>query len=322
MKFDRLRRPMMALLLAAAVMPFGARGQELADFTSFAIMKPGGAPVSVDQAADALAAYDVIFIGELHDHVANHLGEMALLRALQARDPKIALSLEQFERDTQPVVDDYLAGRIGEETLKSQGRAWDNYAEAYRPLVEFAKAHGLPVIAANAPASLVRCVAREGAGVLSTLAPDKRSWAAAQLHTEDGAYKQKFAAFLNTDAAHGGSGDAGERNFAAQVTRDDTMAESIADYLRAHPGGKVMHVTGGFHVEGRLGTVERLKMRSPALKVALIVPVTDGAAADGADFVIQLKPEPQAYVSDEERQAAESRMAGTIRTAISSGCKL
>ena len=84
--------------------------------------------------------YDVVFIGELHDHIANHLAEMALLKALQARMPAIALSMEQFERDVQPVVDDYLAGRIGEESLKSKGRAWRNYAEAYRPLVEYAKA--------------------------------------------------------------------------------------------------------------------------------------------------------------------------------------
>lgn len=336
-------------LLAAAVLCCGvsARAGEfstvakaLPDFTSFMVMRlSGGAPraVSIDRAADALKDYDVIFIGELHDHTANHLAEMALLRALHARRPLLALSMEQFERDVQPVLDDYLAGKIGEETLKAKGRAWSNYAEAYRPLVEYAKDHRLAVIAANAPTSLVRCVGREGAGFLARLPADKRGWAAAELHAEDGPYKEKFLRFLSGDAAHGGPADAdaeaararADRSFAAQVTRDDTMAESIANFLRAHPGHRVVHVTGAFHVAERLGTVERLKRLAPNVKAAVVVPVTADRpdapvmAADdakGADFAVLLRPEPKPYASEEERSAAEAREAESFRAASQEGC--
>ena len=331
-----MRRIFKAAILSGLVVALGGASHSapLPDFDSFAILRADdGAAVSVDQAADALKNYDVIFLGELHDHIANHLAEMALLRALQARVPGTALSLEQFERDVQPVVDDYLAGRIGEESLKSKGRAWDNYAEAYRPLVEYAKEHALAVIASNAPASLVRCVGREGAGFLASLPAGKRGWAAAELHTQDGPYKQKFLAFLGGDAAHGGAGAgetaqaAAERSFAAQVTRDDTMAESIADYMRAHPGHRVVHVTGAFHVEDRLGTIDRLKMRAPDLKIALVLPVeTDDVATPmtankGADFVLLLRPEPPSYVTDDERKTAQAHEVGNIRAATGSGCK-
>jgi uncharacterized iron-regulated protein len=245
----------------------------------------------------------------------------------------VALSLEQFERDVQPVVDDYLAGKIGEETLKSKGRAWDNYAEAYRPLIEYAKEHALPVIAANAPASLVRCVAREGTGFLSTLPAKEHGWAAAEIHTEDGPYRRKFLAFLGGDAAHGAAADgetakaAAENSFAAQATRDDTMAESIAKYLHANPGHMVVHVTGVFHVEDRLGTIERLAMRAPNLKIALILPVETNdlaapvAADKGADFALLLKREPRSYVTDDERRIAQAREAGSIRAMARGGCK-
>jgi uncharacterized iron-regulated protein len=224
------------------------------------------------------------------------------------------------------VVNDYLAGKIGEETLKSKGRAWDNYAESYRPLVEYAKAHGLPVIAANTPANLVRCVGRDGTDYLAHLPAEKRSWAAAVIHAGDGPYKQKFLDFLGGDAAHAGSGSSKALNnsFAAQATRDDTMAESIADYLRANPGHLVLHVTGIFHVEERLGTIERLKMRAPDLKIALVLPVeADGATkapAKGADFSILLKPEPPAYVNDDERKTAEAREAGAMRAVHAAAC--
>lgn len=330
-----MRRSSKIAIVLGLVLTLGGVSQSapLPDFDSFTLLRANdGAAVSVDQAADALKNYDVVFLGELHDHIANHLAEMALLRALQARVPT-ALSLEQFERDVQPVVDDYLAGRIGEETLKRKGRAWDNYAEAYRPLIEYAKDHALTVIAANAPAALVRCVGREGASYLASLPAAKRGWAAAELHTEDGPYKQKFLAFLSGDAAHGAAAEgetakaAAERSFAAQVTRDDTMAESIANYLRDNPGHRIVHVTGAFHVEDRLGTIERLKMRAPNLKIALVLPVETGdvatsmAANKGADFAIALRPEPRPYVTDDERKAAEAREMGSIRAAASTGCK-
>ena len=309
----------------------------LPDFTSFVIARADGTAVTVGQAADTLKDYDVVFVGEFHDHIANHLAEMALLRAIHERVPMLALSMEQFERDLQEKVDAYLAGKIGEETLTS-GLGWKNYAEAYRPLVEYAKDNHLPVIAANAPQNIVRCVAREGAGFLAQLSDGRRRQVAAELHVEDGPYKQKFLRFAGDDAAHGGSRKANgkvdekakqriENNFAAQVTRDDTMAESIASFLQANPGYRVLHVTGAFHVEERLGTVERLKLLAPQLKIALVMPLArDSAAmkqdeAKGADFAILLRQEPQAYVTDQERKAAEAGEAERFRAAAVSRCK-
>jgi uncharacterized iron-regulated protein len=313
--------------LAAAAAP------ALPDLTSFVLMRTGpGTParVSVQQAADALKDEDVVFMGEWHDHAGNHLAEMRLFRAFYAQDPQLTLSLEMFERDVQPVLDDYMAGRIGEDALRRRGRAWGNYAESYRPLVEFAKDHSLPVIAANAPASVVRCVGIEGPGYLARMPADKRSWAAAELHLADGPYKTKFLNFLAEDDAHGQDANrteeekkaAAEKSFASQVVRDDTMAESIFLALQKNPGRKIVHVTGAFHVEGALGTVERLRLRAPSLKIAVIVPVEaehpdmpgfKPEDAKGADFVFLLRGSPQEYVSEAEKKEAEARMQGNFR---------
>jgi uncharacterized iron-regulated protein len=307
---------------------------ELPDFASYAIARVDRpAAITLDQAAGALKDYDIVFVGEFHDHIANHLAELALLRALHQRVPRLALSMEQFERDQQSRLDDYLAGKIGEESLV-EGLGWKNYAEAYRPLVEYAKDNHLPVIAANAPRDIVRCVAREGMGYLDRLAATRRNLAAAELHAEDGPYKQKFLHFAGDDAAHGGKGDEKarqrmENNFAAQVARDDTMAESIANFLQANPGYKVLHVTGAFHAAERLGTVERLKRRAPQLKIALVMPVQTGAEsptlkpddAKGADFAILLRREPEPYATDKERQAAQAKDAERFRTAETARCQ-
>lgn len=336
----RLTTPMLAAgwLLCAAALAWGqdAAAPPLPDLTSFDLMRsePGKPPVylTVAQAADLLKNYDVIFLGEWHDDAANHLAEMDLLRAIHDRAQQLALSMEQFERDVQPVVDDYMAGRIGEDALISKARAWGNYAESYRPLVEFAKDHRLPVIAANAPASLVRCVGEKGPDFLKTLDPQKRLWAAATLHLEDGAYKDKFMHFL-AGSSHGatGAGAAAQnaRAFASQVLRDDTMAESIALYLQKNPGHKVVHITGDFHVEGGLGTVERLKDRMPDLKIAVVAPVeakdpnrpsVSPEDAKNGDFLFLLRAEPKEYVSDAEQKAAEEEQRASFRTGAT--CKL
>lgn len=60
---------------------------------------------------DRLARADVVFVGEQHDDPETHRAEADLLDAIGRRGRPVVLSLEMFERDVQPVVDDYLAGR-------------------------------------------------------------------------------------------------------------------------------------------------------------------------------------------------------------------
>ena len=207
----------------------------------------------------------------------------------------MTLSLEQFERDTQPAVDGYLAGTIGEKELQEDGRGWDNYEQSYRPLVEYAKHNQLPVIASNAPKNIVICVGKEGPEILDRIPQPDRSWVAADLHVDEGAYLDKYMDFIAQSSSHGpskediGTDEADEevvvpeipeamrpmvmRSFSAQVTRDDTMAESIAQHLQKNPGRKVLHLNGHFHSASHLGTVERLKIRMPDLKIAVINPI-------------------------------------------------
>jgi len=341
-----MRRPFavfVALSLAACTAAAGSHSSltmpALSDLTSFALMRAdvsGTSPslIGVDQAADLLKDYDVIFLGEWHDHPGNHLAEMALFRAIHQRAPRVALSMEQFERDVQPVLDDYMAGRIGEENLMSRGRAWSNYAESYRPLVEYAKENGLHVIAAEAPTRVVRCVGQEGPDFLSHLGTEQRRWAAAELHLGNSPYRDKFMRFLAEDGAHGqaapnevassnaGPSAAALRAFAAQVTRDDTMAESIFLYLQKNPGTKVVHLTGAFHVEGFMGTVERLKLRAPNLRIAVVAPVEiehpeipSGMDVKVGNFLLLLRSLPKSYVSDAEMNAAiaQTQMGFALR---------
>jgi uncharacterized iron-regulated protein len=340
-RFHTARAALAATALALALPLYANAASDepaLPDLTSYILVRNDSPaqPVTLAAAADTLATYDVIFIGEAHQHPGNHLAQMALFRGIYQRHPALTLSMEQFERDTQAVLDNYLAGKIGENPLVRDARAWSNYTTSYRPLVEFAKEHMLPVIAANAPSMMVRCVGLEGAALFQRLPPEKRAWAAAELNLHDGPYKDKFLGFVGGDEAHGGDGskDAGKRkppsasalrSFAAQVTRDDTMAESIALHVQKNPGRRVVHLNGSFHSEAFLGTVERLQLRMPNLKIAVVNPVfvkdsgkpaVNDADLKGGTFTLMLRRLPDFYANDAEMRAAikrqmENRKANT-----------
>ena len=270
--------------------------------------------VSLEDVIDDLAKDDVVFIGEAHGHAANHYVQSKVFAGLYQHHHNQALSMEQFERSQQGIVDEYLAGKIGEETLVHDGKAWDHYRQSYRPMVEFAKRHNLPVIAAEVPGNMVSCVGERGPDFIKTLKGEPRNWIARELHTGDGPYKDKFYKFMSAAAGHSVS-DPNESEaekqqkkfyrFSAQVARDDTMAESIADYLKAHPGDHVMHIDGSFHSAGLLGTAERLKLRMPDVKIGNIHPVlvedpehpsfTDEDLKDG-QYILLIHPTPKRFV--------------------------
>jgi len=291
---------------------------ELASFSDFILVETqmgSVAPriVDLDSVVDDLARYDVTFVGEAHGHAASHYVQSKIFSGLYGKYNNIALSMEQFERSAQPIVDQYLAGEIGEETLTHDGKAWDHYNSSYRPLVEFARRKGLSVIAAEVPGNMVSCVGEEGPDFLDRLTGEPRAWIARELHTEDGAYKDRYYSFLAQTAGHRVEGDMSEeekdvkrfRRYAAQVSRDDTMAESIYDHMQANPGRKVMHINGSFHSAGLLGTVERLKMLSPDLKLANIHPILvddpenpsfDASQVGEGQYLLLLYPTPKRFV--------------------------
>lgn len=269
----------------------------------YQLKAPQGEVLTLEQALARVAGADIVLVGELHTHPAVHLLQARMLAGLAADGRPLVLSMEQFSRADQPVLDAYLAGRIGEAALIRDGNAWPNYQSDYRPLVEFAKTHHLPVIAANAPKPLVSCVGQEGPAWLDQLPTSRRSQLARTLTLGDDPYRQKFMASL-----HHGDADSNARRFAAQTSWDDTMAESMVDYLRSHPGQRIMHIAGNFHVEGGLGLASRIASRNPDLKVALVVPeLTTPQAGDGqpaagrvADVRVGITPLPERWLNADE----------------------
>jgi uncharacterized iron-regulated protein len=300
-------RPMpflLSLLMFVCARPLGAQGGEARAWDESA-----GAWVEMGAMAQALARYDAVFVGEQHDDPATHRFEAALLEAIGRRRRDVILSLEMFERDVQPLLDEHVAGRVAEAEFLAGGRPWRNYADDYRPLVRIAAAHRWPVLASNIPRPLASAVSRGGWAALDTV-PDAslRMFAAERQCAPEGEYYRRFGEAMGGMAGHGAGTDTAAarptlvRFYQAQCIKDETMAESIVRARQAWPGWMVVHYSGAFHSDHRLGTVERLARRLPSARIAVVavVPVADVAAADPAahagqgDYVVFVPAPPAA----------------------------
>lgn len=291
------------LLIYALLVPLCALaqgGQKPA--ADFQVYDSSGRAVTLDEVISAMSNTDVVFIGESHNDAVAHRVELQLLEGALASygsgapstRREVALSLEMFERDVQPVLDEYLGNLILERQFLSDSRPWNNYPSGYRPLLEFARSKNLPVIAANVPTRYANRVARMGRASLSALSPQAKAWLAPLPYGEAStAYAAKFKSAMGGMTA-GHQGNAQQNFLDAQVLRDATMAYAIAQALTARPKALVLHVTGIFHVEGRMGIpemMERYRERTRMLVVALI-PASESAKLDAeslkkaGDFVI------------------------------------
>ena len=153
-----------------------------------------------------LAEADVVFLGEQHDDPASHHMEWRILRDLTKMHSGCqALSLEMFERDTQRTLNAYLRGELTEDEFLAASRPWPNYPADYRPLIELAKAEGLPVVAANIPRPLASRVAKQGLEpARASYSIEEYLWTAASVHTPLDLYWELFYATMG--AMMGGHG--------------------------------------------------------------------------------------------------------------------
>lgn len=250
----------------------------------YQIYTAGGQKIISEDLGRIIDKYDVIIFGEYHDHALLHRLEAGLLHSAYARQNKLAVSLEMFERDVQSQLNGYLAGELTETEFLDRSRPWKNYRDAYRPLVEFAKTHSLPVIAANIPRTMAAHYARTGS--LKGIEPEMAVYLP-QLHSApEGEYRRNFMAYMSSGQMPV-TKDKLEDYYKAQCLKDDTMAESIAGFIRHNPGYKVIHYQGDFHSRQRLGVAEKLQLLQPELKVAVITPVYAGDLSDLPDLLRQ-----------------------------------
>lgn len=235
-----------------------------------------GTEISFEQLVNDLKMHDVVFFGELHDDSLLHVIEKKLLTDLKKADNNFILGMEAFARDDQQSLNKYLSGEYSYEQLDANANLWSNYKDAYSEIVDLAKQDSIDILATNIPVKLSGLVAREGLSALYNLSEDNRNHYAREIKVFDNSYKNAFIAELSKftkQQIDDGDDLILERLYQAQVLKDDTMAESIFDYLENNVSAKVLHINGDFHSRNHYGIYQKLELLNPNLNIASISPM-------------------------------------------------
>ncbi len=211
----------------------------------------------------ALKAANIIYLGETHDRQADHEAQLAILQSLHAHQPQLTIAMEMFQRPYQGAIDDYLAGKLTEAEFldRTQYRQrWGFDWALYAPILRFAKANQLPVLAINTPTELTRKVARGG---FTSLTDEDFQWIPplAELKTDDDIYRQSLQQIFDSFHHGHGNSDGFERFFQAQVLWDETMASAIAQYWLANPEQQIVVLAGQGHIQYGHGIPNRVARR-------------------------------------------------------------
>lgn len=219
-----------------------------------------------------LARADAVFVGEQHDDPNTHRLELAIMEGLTRRGVPVVVAMEMFERDVQSLLDRYVSGAVTEEQFLKDARPWPRYATDYRPIIEFARAHKLPIVASNVPRHIAAEVGKKGMSVIDSLGAD-RALAARDLKCPTGgSYYDRFV------AAMGGHEGANPNFYFAQCVKDETMGEAVADaFAKSTDRVTVVHINGAFHSDYGEGSAEAARRRMPGRRIAVVsmLPVDD-----------------------------------------------
>jgi uncharacterized iron-regulated protein len=218
------------------------------------------------QSIQKIQTAQIIYLGETHDSLRDHQAQLEILRALYGGNQRIAIALEMFQKPYQSALNAYLSGTIGEADLLEQteyrkrwGFDWDFYA----PLLQFAKAKRIPVLALNTPTEITRKVARSG---LEALSADDFKWIPprSEIDLSSTSYRKRILETYESFHQGKGNSDGFERFFQAQVLWDETMAGAIAQYWLKHPDRQIVVLVGQGHILFGEGIPSRVARRLKA----------------------------------------------------------
>jgi uncharacterized iron-regulated protein len=228
----------------------------------------------------------IIYVGEVHDVFAHHAVQLDIITAIFERDRNIAIGLEMFQVPFQQSLDRFIDGKMGErEFLKESEyfKRWGFDYNLYKPILDFARAECIHVVALNTKREIIQKVSKSG---IDSLSPEEKKEIPADLDFSDDKYRSRleeiFTLHENSD----------EKNFdyfyQSQILWDETMSMSIDKHLATYPEQKMVVLAGQGHLMYGSGIPKRTFRRN-GYEYSIILIDAD-VDADIADYIFFPKP--------------------------------
>lgn len=240
------------------------------DKPAYILLDAKGKKVKYERMLKDLSAADVVLFGELHNDPIAHWMQRELTADLhEVKGSKLQLGAEMFERDNQLLIDEYFGGLIAQRNFEEEARTWNNYKTDYKPLLEYAREHGLRFVASNVPRRYASMVFKSGLESLDNLSEEAKAY----LPPLPIPFDVELECYQEMLQMMGGHGDpATAENFPkAQAIKDAAMAWFVVQELTE--GALMLHFNGAFHSDKHQGIAWYLQQYRPGLRVKTITTV-------------------------------------------------
>ncbi len=203
----------------------------------------------------------VVFVGESHDRFEDHINQLAVIDGLHVLDKPLVIGMEFFQQPFQEYLDAFIAGEIDDAELLRKTEYFDRWRfdyRLYRPILHYAREHGIPLVALNLEREITDKV---GDGGIEALNEQERARIPGDIDRDDAKYRQRIKTVFDH---HPHKEDANFEHFLdVQLLWDEGMAARAAEWLKAHPDQTMVLLAGTGHVEYGRGIPQRLKRRLP-----------------------------------------------------------
>ncbi len=219
---------------------------------------------SFSQIVDKMAQSTVVYVGEQHTSVADHLLQLRIIEALYQKHQKLAIGMEMFPTSSQPALDSYTLGdkEMDEATFLKESDYFNVWRYDYRyfqKIFNFARNNHIPVIALNLDRKIVSTVFRTG--TTDTLTEEVRNTLPLDRNLDMPGYTERLSQMHNIHV-QGNHGSGAESGFIqAQGLWDETMAANVVSYLKNNPDYKMVVLAGSQHTRKDSGIPPRVKQR-------------------------------------------------------------
>jgi len=235
----------------------------------------GGATSAVqdfDRIIDQLKDKRVVYVGEAHTSLADHILQFRIIEALHKKNVKLAIGMEMFPHSSQKALDDYISGDSGmdEKEFLKQSRyfeVWRYDFRLFRSIFNFAIKHKIPIIALNLERQIVSNIFKKGSTDELTDEQKKAIPVDRNLDMEGYASRLKEVHKMHMTSPHGG---AFSGFIQSQALWDETMAETISNYLQDHPQTLMVVLAGSQHTRKDSGIPPRVSRRIDVEQASVI----------------------------------------------------
>lgn len=230
----------------------------------------------------------VVYVGEVHDRMDHHLNQLEIIRRMYAADKRLAIGVEFFQRPYQKALDRYIAGEISEKQFLTDSEYFERWRidyRYYRPIIQFARDNNIPIIALDVTDELRSRIGELG---IEGLSAEERDKVPAEIDRSNQQYRRFMKAIFQMHPPVRGQDF--EKFIEVQLVRDETMAETAANWLQTHPDSRMVILAGGGHLNYGYGIPDRLQRRIQVPAAVVLNGLHHEPKPELADYVLLPRP--------------------------------